>query len=109
MIFGYTLLIMVNLGLYLGNVEDIGNALNIAMFAMWILAILNLISMFAPDKGVVLNKKKLIRYAGIFFTFVTIIHSVYYGYIWAPTIWAIAVLVIYVRKQELIERQSKNV
>jgi len=106
MILGYTLIFLINGALFMGGVEGIANAMNIAEFTLWIMAILNAFSAFAPDNMLPLTNKKLRRYMGVSATTLTIFHAVFYGFIWAPVIWGIAAIIMFVRKLELLKAQK---
>jgi len=108
MILGYSLLFVINAALLIGGDGNV-NAMNIAEFTIWIMAILNAITMFAPDSDLPLSKKKLRKIVGLSTTTLTIFHAVYWGFIWAPVVWGISVSVIYVRISELLKAQKNNV
>jgi len=106
MILGYTLIFLINGALFMGGVQGIDNAMNIAEFTLWIMAILNAFSAFAPDNMLPLSKKKFRRYMGVTATTLTIFHAVFWGYIWGPVIWGVAAIIMFVRKLEILKAQK---
>lgn len=104
---GYILLPVMNVTLFLGMFKGNENLLNVAIFIMWIYAILHILGMFARDED--LLKIKDSHWLNVWtmrtLTIVTIMHSVYWGYILVPTLWTIGVLVRWARIYEINNRK----
>lgn len=96
-----------NAALYLAMIDGVDGALNIAVFIMWAMAILNVLIMFTSEASLLREPDKHFLYRGvlILLTFGTAFHSVYWGYFWAPAIWMVSVFVRLVRKYELNNRK----
>lgn len=88
-------------------IKGVDNALNLAVFVMWVVAILNLFVMFVSDAELLKSPAKHLIYRWFvrLFSLATVFHSVYWGYFFAPSIWFIAVIVLWVRKYELDNRK----
>lgn len=99
---------IVNITLYLGMVKDNENALNIAVFIMWIYAILHILVMFAKDEDLLKEPDKtfFVKWSLIILSVGTIAHSVYWGYIFVPAIWLFGMFVRWGRKHQL-HKQSR--
>jgi hypothetical protein len=105
---GLVLLPILNIALFMGMFKDNENLLNIAIFIMWIMAILHFFAMFASEEDLLKNPYgRFFRVLMRTLVFITIIHSVYWGYIFVPTVWAIAAIVLWARRHQLENRHKK--
>lgn len=101
------LMTALNILLFMGMIKGVDNALNLAEFIMWGLAILSALVMFIREQKLLLSPEKhfIYRWFIRIFTIVTVAHSVYWGYFWAPLVLLISVVVLWVRKYELDNRK----
>lgn len=101
------LAVALNVALFFGTNKGLDNALKIAMFIMWVQAIISLLIMFTSEAELLKPPTKhfLYRWFIRVLVFCTIFHSAYWGYFWAPSIWFISIFVLIVRKYELDNRK----
>mgnify|MGYP001818530315 CR=1 FL=1 len=106
---GYILLPIMNIALFVGEFRGIDGSLNIALFIMWVYAIIHILGMFARDEDLLKVKDRhwLNVWAGRTLTVITIMHSVYWGYILVPTLWTIGVIVRWARIYEINNRTHR--
>jgi len=104
---GIVLMTVLNITLYLGMIKGIDNALNLAEFTMWAMAIFSSMIMFVSNDDLLKTPPKhfLYRWSIRIFIVVTVSHSVYWGYFFAPSVLFISALVLWVRKYELDNRK----
>jgi len=104
---GIILMTVLNITLYLGMIKGIDNALNLAVFTMWTMAILGVFVMFVSDESLLKTPPKhfLYRWTIRILIIGTVTHSVYWGYFFAPSVLFISALVLWVRKYELDNRK----
>ena len=100
-------MIILNATLYVGMVNGMDNALNIAVYIMWALAILNAFVMLTTDEDLMKSPDRnfLFKWGLRIFIIVTVTHSVYWGYFWAPSVLLISSVVLWLRKYELNNRK----
>lgn len=93
-----------NIALFVGMFKGNENLLNVAIFIMWIMAMFHVIAMFQSNEDLLKTKGNwYYRAIARTLTFITIFHSVYWGYIFVPTVWFIAAVVIWARRHTLEE------
>lgn len=104
---GIILMTALNFLLYMGMVEGIDNALNVAVFIMWILAIASILVMFISDEQLRSSPEKhvIYRWFLLMFTFGTIFYSIYWGYFWAPGMIFLGTSILWIRKHALDNRK----
>jgi len=104
---GIILMAIMNATLYVGMANGMDNALNVAVFVMWTLAILHGLIMLASDAQLLAEPDKhfLYRWTMRLLILASVTHSVYWGYFWAPTVLLISAMVLWVRKYELDNRK----
>jgi len=98
---------VLNVTLYLGMIKGIDNALNLAVFTMWIMAIFSTFTMLISNDDLLKSAPKhfLYRWSVRIFIIATVTHSVYWGYFFAPTVLFISAIVLWIRKYELDNRK----
>jgi hypothetical protein len=98
---GYILLPIFNVALYFGMVYSQGGVLNIAIAIMWFIAILTAFSTFTPDEELLKQPDKHWFRKVVNWTLIvgSALHSVYWGYFWAPAILVASALILYLRRQ----------
>ena len=98
--------IPLNVMLYFGMVKGIDNALGVATFIMWSMAIMSTLSIFTSDEELRKNRKRfLFRWSVRLLTFATVFHSIWWGYYWAPSIWFVASIIVVARRYEIDNRK----
>jgi len=104
---GIILMMILNATLYVGMTKDMSNALNIAAYIMWALAILQVFAMLITDEELLKKADNHFLYVWSLRTLVlvTVTHSVYWGYFWAPSVLLISSVVLWLRKYELNNRK----
>lgn len=104
---GIALMTVLNIALYLGMIKGFDNALTLAMFTMWIMAIFSFFATFISDQELLQAPEKhfLFRWGVRIFIIATVTHSVYWGYFIAPSVLFVSVIVIWIRKYELDNRK----
>ena len=106
---GYILLPLLNVALFFGEFKSNDNLLNVAMFIMWVYAIMHILGMFARDEDLlkIRDRHWLNVWASRTLTIITILHSVYWGYLFVPALWTIGVLVRWARIYEINNRSFR--
>jgi len=104
---GIVLMTVLNVTLYLGMIKGIDNALNLAEFTMWVMAILSAFTMFIGNQELLKSPEKhfLYRWMLRILIIASVTHSVYWGYFFAPTVLLVSAVVLWVRKYELDNRK----
>ena len=100
--FGLILLAIMDGSLVVGNLQDNGNLINVAVFLMWLLTIMTAVMAFASDE--VLRKDChhiIVIWLTRTISIVSLILLVYYGFILAPAIWTVAWIVTLGRRHQL--------
>ena len=105
---GYLLLPVMNITLYLGMARGDEYALNIAVFIMWIYAIISFFGMIVRDDYLLKQHDKpwINKVPMAILITCSITQSVYWGYFFVPSLWLLGVAVRYVRKYELNNRKT---
>jgi hypothetical protein len=82
--------------------------LNIAMAIMWFIAILTAMSTFTPDEELLKQPDKHWFRKTFNWTLIigSALHSIYWGYFWAPSILVASTLILWVRRQ-LVHKKKR--
>lgn len=104
---GLILIVVLNVALFFGEFRGNENILNVAIGVMWITATASFFAMFVSDVNLLKEKNKhfltklLIRSA----VGLTVLHSMYWGYFFAPAVLLVSVLILHARRYELHNRK----
>ena len=100
--FGLILLAIMDGSLVVGNLQDNGNLINVAVFLMWLLTIMTAFMAFVSDEVLRKNYHHIIViWLTRTISIVSLILLVYYGFILAPAIWTVAWIVTLGRRHQL--------
>ena len=106
---GLILIPIMNVCLFLGMFKENENLLNIALFIMAFIAGLYFLAMFAKDEDLIKNKSSFfIIIVTRILVVISVTHSVYWGYIFLPAVWAISTLVLWARRRQINEKLKEE-